>query len=546
MKKIIHSVSILLVLFVNILVVLISSLFYITIGSNNELINSIIENHNSNIVVDFNVDTNCPKENNIISNAYYQGTIQGCNCPNVLKRGSCNSERDKLCTDVYRTSNVELNLWKNNVICTIREVRAFHNYVNYKQLWEHAVAEGKECEKGFKPCSLLDDTRNVLCVDIFSSCPISSVSFTNNKDLITQIDKDNERVKDTKYISLNNESYLIFSNKESYTSSIPVEFKLFEEEPCAYSNEYHRNKLGLYNLDYRREYVFKTHCSNMYSQSYHLLKVPESQNSLQNNNVMALENLNNTNEVNEIKEVYQGYKYDERYLLLDSMNKEQFYNTNMIYNLVSKLPHYPFYNLNKIQMNLYTRTYMGISKNCPINFSPEDLEKLLLKQLNTHINIILLVVMSVVFIIFTFIMLCCNDSIAKLIVFVFIDAGLGYVLQYIIQNYLRLNLDKKIYLCVHAILAETLGIIEENYNYFEDNYLNKIYYIIFAYYVVLLFYFILSIIVMNKSNEKVENTITKGNLEILSKKTYKEDKENNERNNSLNLVSDLKEKLIDK
>lgn len=293
--------NILLILLSSLLILILSVLLYFKTDINESLLEDISNNHNSKVIINFKYNDNCELEDRLISNGFFQGTTNGCKCENKLKSGSCET-KDKYCYNVYRTSAFSLNKWRNKPVCLVRQNETYHTTVKYKELWKYSVPEGQECGEGLRSCGHLDSVKNVMCVDKFSACPVTKVSIndsgvlddeeldnntfdtTSNLELISNNTneegdesstdnntKNNSLNESTKRIKLDNDKYLVYSNESHFETdyAIPVEFKVFESKPCAFSNEYLRLNDGSYNLDDKTEYDYVNQCSNIYSKHLH-------------------------------------------------------------------------------------------------------------------------------------------------------------------------------------------------------------------------------------------------------------------------------------
>lgn len=503
-------------------------------SSQYQMVLDISNNHKSTVILDIILDDYCPEENRILSNSYYQGTVDGCKCINTLRKGKCN-QKDVFCYNVYKTDKKKLLFWRKSSLCLKKDNSSKYatfienkktnnkrkekknkkeeqiNGYNYKALWTNAVKKGEDCPSGFKNCGVLDTTENVMCIDNKLSCPIKYVYISENipdkelnakevtitpqdsalindnlefakdinKNSLQSIineenlfladntpDKLNYEIKNeheqTKYIKLSDNKYIIFSNdnyfKEYYKdkniiyAQNPIEFKTFEEEICANSSEYYKNAKGNYKLDYYPnglDYVNK--CSSISSKI--------TSNYI--NNIINNLNYLSTSLEEQDKTKINKYYHDNRYNKLDTISKYEFYNNNIVLPLVENLPDYPLEEIKDININLYSRSFLGISKSCHESYAnPDVLESYLYKISELNTFIILLIVLSFINFVILIMLLCSYNNMISYFFKLFVLLALFLITWYYINTFVVFSIDDRIYNCLDSILATTIRFIQ--------------------------------------------------------------------------------------
>ena len=396
-QKILFFTTSICLILVNISILVLAGLLFLKTDINKLLLSDITDNYKSSMINDFKIDRKCKNDNFMLSNGYYQGTVNGCMCPFGLRRGSCDDSRDVMCYNVHQTNRVNFDKWRNNTLCIVRENEIYQASVSYSDLWELAVPKGQKCKKGYKECGYLDTTYNIMCIDSFSSCPITKVEF-NSEPFFKNSTISKDKIKSIKL----NDIYFVYTNEPEESSNIPVEFKVYEKMKCAYPDEVYKDSKGVYKLDDYSDYFYVTRCSRTYSQRIHY------------NQTLSPKDNDLDSKLIEVESNFTGYRVDYRFDLIDEITKIDYFRDNKILTVVSELPKYPVKELEDININLFTRTYLGISKSCDSNLANPTLfnnfieinEKVFLKVLVT-------ISLSVGIFLFTFVTLCQYDSILK-------------------------------------------------------------------------------------------------------------------------------------
>ena len=284
---------------------------------------------------------------------YWAGTSDGCDCrgiydddipyPNQFNKGSCNSNETKAnCVNYHSKSPIDIIKYEGFSFCnnTDKDVLEYKHYLN------NSVSKNEECGFGFKSCGYLDTLDQKLCVKNNEECPINDL----------YINTDKNAPKDYITITLNNNKYLHYTNKNN-SGHIITRLKLSEDnEPCIYPGEF--------------------------SWKYHYILEKQS---------------------GYCKTLIESQKYDTRYIKIDKINKYDLYYDNGIIYSIGNLPLYNFNELKLDTIYLYKRTFLGFEKKCmkENKFSFEYFDSIRDKQLTSRtfitINLILLSIIVLLF-----------------------------------------------------------------------------------------------------------------------------------------------------
>jgi len=240
---------------------------------------------------------------------FWQGTVQGCNCPALigdgLSRSAC-SRRSYTCANVFPIGPIPYRIWKGSNIC----VKRGPNYLDLK-----TGKSAADCGSGYKSCGIADTLNQVLCYPNNVECPYNFIKVLPNSATVPS---------DKKYISIplgafNSDSKMIFSNENISGKSV-IQFKIDDNTPCL-------------SPDYR----------NLAVKPYYLEKV-WNMNTCSNN--------------------IGGKNEDESYTKIDSESYQRLYSDNQIMGILQSLPKFQSYNYLSGQTSLYYKNYIGFNKQC--------------------------------------------------------------------------------------------------------------------------------------------------------------------------------------
>ena len=219
------------------------------------------------------------------------------------------------CTTLVNSINeFYLTVWRNTTFIS----KTYKNYnYNYLSLLKHAKPQGKQCDKGYKQCGILDSFNQTLCLLENETCPLNQIELSNSdkpSDIFTN--------KSAVTITLlnDNKTYLHTSNAE-INSTIITEIVLGPESVCLDSEE---RKLGPPYYE------------------------------------------NESSSTEGICNRYFGCEIDYNYISLDEYSKFNVYNENGIINKIQEFINYsyPLEELNNYTLHLYKRNYIGFNLTC--------------------------------------------------------------------------------------------------------------------------------------------------------------------------------------
>ncbi len=413
---------------------------------------------------------------------YWAGTSDGCDCrgiydddipyPNQFNKGSCNSNETRAhCVNYHSKSPIDIIKYEGFSFCnnTDKDVLEYKHYLN------NSVSKNEECGFGFKSCGYLDTLDQKLCIKINEECPINDLYINSVQDA----------PKDYNTITLNNNKYLHYTNKNN-SGHIITRLKLSEDnQPCIYPGEF--------------------------SWKYHYILEKQS---------------------GYCKTLIESQKYDTRYIKIDKINKYDLYYENDIIRSIRNLPLYNFTELKLDTIYLYKRTFLGFEKKCmkENKFSFEYFDSIRDKQLTsrTFITINLILLLTIVELFFILFLLkkeeeeviistfrdCDYCLLRVILVICFIGVGLLNLLSYLKLGGIEINFNCGDHL-TNSLFQELKKVIE--FNKSSNNIVN-----IFTIIVILInicFFVFIKCYVKNKYNHKaqdnnyLENSLNDNNID---------------------------------
>ena len=331
----------------------------------------IKDNFDSYPIFDLSVTNNSCKSKSKLIIDIWPGTTQGCDCirqagflpgnyERILYRGKCSTKIERYCEKIRPINEVMLTKWKGKEFCVETKDR---NYTYYSLLL-NSVKKNETCQNGFKQCGYLDSLNNIVCLLKDDECPINFIKVSTSENVPSECTSYN-----CKTINLDDGSILYYSN-EVITGYVVSKFKVSDSNICLNVEEYDSNNVR-YQLDYYSYYGCKTK--------------------------------------------YDNKKYDDRYKLLDSGNKYDFYDENGVIGRVIQLREYPLYDLKASTINLYHKPFSGFDLECLLNnkFKPKNIDNFenhTKNSRNLNISIIVFICINLVLTIYILIIRTLNGN----------------------------------------------------------------------------------------------------------------------------------------
>ena len=332
------------------------------------IIESIKQNHLSNLISNFYFDSDQDKkvckQENFVSKAIFEGTNNGCYCKTLLGQNFYNSTNCygvNDCVNVNAVHPAYLNTWGGYELCSERDSFDDSKPYNYYDLIDNDYIQDT-CFDDKVSCGKIDNLGRQLCVKDKDLCPINYIKVSNVEDHNKSI---------FKQLQFKNGKYFFYSNKET-TGVIPVEFKTSElENICFDPREYHGEKSKF---------------------------------------LLEFNWLNRKEECSEFGG--EKIKYNKNYNLLDSNIKKDILVENEIY---SKLVELPFYSKNSLYKNsyfLYYRNFIGWKSSClkEKNLHPKIVSEISLSIKDNFYSIKIVKILSIVLFCLSVILIMFVDS----------------------------------------------------------------------------------------------------------------------------------------
>lgn len=328
------------------LAMILSIIGYSNSSTGSTILSDIYNNHRK--IVNVSVTDNCRNiQNEYFSNAYFEGTDDGCYCGTwSITKGTCSSSsRKKGCYTVLQVASKKLQVWKrtndiclNNDVVTSEKVEKMSLFdrifklqstveSNYEFiLRKYGKSSSEQCPPLTNECGVLDSLGNKLCYPYTKNCPINDI-VVDKESTFKKIGYEKLNLKSS------NDEKIYYTNKDT-KGPIVVEMKASEGKMCLDPNYYEGLGNG-YNLD---TYFYQR-----------VATCPEVEGS--------------------------KIKYNSNYKFVDSNNKYDTYADNGVLALLQRLPYYPISSLNSKYFNLYYRNYIGWDLTClKQGISPSNLD----------------------------------------------------------------------------------------------------------------------------------------------------------------------------
>jgi len=185
-----------------------------------DLLSQILDEFDIGYVEDIAVfnSTECPKNyEGIVKNFNWPGNYKGCGCRNKnykdnkpedennnkfnFNYGDCPSKEN--CYPIEETFRVNMNKWRENIICL---KRSKDSYLKYN------ISSNLNNSKNILPCSnsthkncgIIDGSLNYLCLKRNKECPINDIKIINKNDLGDYEIENNEIKKNSSIITIKN------------------------------------------------------------------------------------------------------------------------------------------------------------------------------------------------------------------------------------------------------------------------------------------------------------------------------------------------------
>jgi len=275
---------------------------------------------------------NCDK-NSLFITRNWEGTSPACNCKNGVKSEIYKSKCSFLqiargCKEISAVENKIADIWKGSKLC----IKNHQN--NY---FDSITTIGDKCPPKYNLCGT-DTKKFNLCFPKKYGCPINQVIINHNPT--------NEK----RHIKFNS-------------------IKLNEDWYLHYSNQYHNHSL-IIDVKYSEGRV----CSNPIETN---LKSHMKYKNILNSNSTCVSKIGKFN-------------FDERFKVLDSISKFQFFNDNSILQKIEKLPQLNSQDLINYNSFIYHRSYIHWSPYCRANneLSPQAflVDLLSLSQIDAYLD----------------------------------------------------------------------------------------------------------------------------------------------------------------
>lgn len=268
---------------------------------------SLLENWEKNLIQTIDLSNNgLDLTNNF---GYWKGNSEGCICDNnYISQDLCKFNKTFFqkhnCREIKRELDTKIQIWNGEIL--LQKNQKNEKKLNYFDL--KIENRTTSCGSGFKKCGIIDTLKNNLCMRETEDCPVLFLKFSKNEPI--------KKFADDKILKLKN-GYLIYNNNplDYPNATIPIEFKVSENQPCKNSFYSHKN-YSLYKLDF---FYNKNEC-------YISSEKPDNKTLF----------------------------YDYEYKLIDQIDYKVFFDENKI----------SAKNYNRNSINLYTRNYIGTKVDC--------------------------------------------------------------------------------------------------------------------------------------------------------------------------------------
>lgn len=447
--------------------------FYISINTiqkfsiNYETLEELISEFKTGYIEDIKVianatsQTKCPNNyTTLVDNFDWPGNFKGCGCIKDDNSGQYQFYKDtcpisKQCKTFEETNEVNLNIWKNNLLCYKR------SNISYDKLKLVSYENRESCNNStHRICGIIDGQDNLLCLEKGKNCPVTKIVFSHNKKIEQNItittntslnnitisnnstlpkqsnttisnngtlpQQSNTTISNNTLIPKNNNTIStnssitnqtrILTENYSTQNSTRKSFQLNEDTLITISHEELLYSSPIPPED--NNIIFSFFRTDLTKPCFNPKRSPSSENffpMMKNKFDLMCDKYENGTEIT-----------DDSFQVLDQYNLDDYYKNNSFYTNVHKLID-PFkIDISKEKIKIYGRGYPGWSLQCQ-NSNPEALQSFLI--MSNELNQI-----SISIIIHSFISLAILISIGVLACFVsqyfelmFLSAQLGFV-----------------------------------------------------------------------------------------------------------------------
>ena len=320
-----------------------------------ELFSEINKNINTKLIYSFRKDKLCHYDEEELVLGVWDGTIKGCSCDKLITENECSEKLiNQGCNTIPSCNPKNYTVINSHYICI---KKSSFSYSDLLLKTNQIIDKGKDCQKNYKSCGIIDTLGRKFCVKEEEICPINKNSIEANEDNDFGETYDNIPLRfNPKLDYLNNKSN---DNSDEQILSI---FRLNQKEPCIYPIEKYWD--------------------------YHYILEEENKRCTK-----------------EIKSKY----YDDRYLLLSNFttNKYDLYKENAISEKISYIDDVSLDKIKNDKIYFFGRNFIGFDKKELKNY---DYDKLISKQnlsniLNFLIKLILFFFVAFVLILLVFLIL---------------------------------------------------------------------------------------------------------------------------------------------
>jgi hypothetical protein len=278
------------------------------------------------------------KSDNLLSFEKWPGLNTGCKCSSGLLFGPCNKlNKRSRCLTQHSVDPIGYEVWKNRNICFKRLDK------NYLQM--NITEKSTNCKKGKKPCGLIDNLGNILCLNENEDCPINNIlNFKTKEEINAKNLNGSSLVLDSNGIK----NVLLFTRDNILDGNLPIEFRTSTGLPC--KNPYFTNMN--YKIYMLNKFFNKQRCLNF-------------SDSIPNDNM--------------------EYSFDNSFYQIDEIYKKTFYYENKIEKILrSSEFNYELDSELDRNIQLYTKNYFGLKFNCfqKLQFDQEKSQKIINSLLN--------------------------------------------------------------------------------------------------------------------------------------------------------------------
>jgi hypothetical protein len=309
----------------DILIIVVSfSMIVLSIISMKYLVNSrkklrkIFPNTLNSPIADIKISRwRCPSDYSPIFNFTYPGTLKrGCYCPTLnltIEDTICDSDFQKnFCYNWEKIPQTQVSVWRNITICYKRMEPNFFFDTSY------VVNKNSDCPNTHKLCGIYDIYENKLCIhkNYTLGCPINNLKI---------LPSDNASPLNARYEKYKlSGGYTLYYSRNSYDTLMPVNFKVGENYPCIIEGR-------ISNFTVYPPYTNWTDLSF------------------------------GCDPLNEDNYIYNESFIDKRYLKIDTIYSEDFYQSNDL-SIPMKFDNYS--KNSSMVYNLYMRPFHALGVNC--------------------------------------------------------------------------------------------------------------------------------------------------------------------------------------